>query len=106
MSTHPPTHPKKKTKKKCNEKVENHKLAMPLLSGTPELKFHTTWCTLCKHNELQTTCFNIFSVQEKKNFKIFFYVETISNSIGRKATKTRLHGGKLMNHNFLKILLV
>jgi hypothetical protein len=26
----------------------------------------------------------------------------ISNSIGRKVTKTRLHGGKLMNHNFLK----
>jgi len=41
-------------------------------------------------------------VQEKKNSKNLFYVGTISNSIRRKATKTHLHGGKLMNHNFLK----
>jgi hypothetical protein len=43
-----------------------------------------------------------FLCRKKKNFEIFFYVGTISNSIGRKATKTHLHGGKLMNHNFLK----
>jgi hypothetical protein len=39
-------------------------------------------------------------VQEKKELQNLFYVGTISNSIGRKATKTHLHDGKLMNHNF------
>jgi hypothetical protein len=81
---HTPPQKTKNTKKKSNEKVENHKLAMPLLSGTGELKFHTTWCTFCKHNELQTTCFNIFYVQEKKNSKIFLMSEQFQIQLGEK----------------------
>lgn len=86
-ATCPHPTPKKNKKTKCNEKVENHKLAMPLLSGTWELKFHTTCCTFCKHDELQTTCFNIFSVQEKKNSKIFSMSEWFQIQLGEKLQK-------------------
>jgi hypothetical protein len=45
MSTPHPKKTKTKKKVKCHEKVENHKLAVPLLSGTqdPEIPYHTLY---------------------------------------------------------------